>query len=110
MIAAGLLYLGLFAIAASMSRHAAALLGGWSKHALAPRLPAVGWTMVALSLVASLLTPDWPRALVAWFGLAPLTGGVVLLGLTFAPQAARASVVLALGLVVVGLAGLGVSA
>jgi hypothetical protein len=110
MIAAGLLYLGMFAIAASMSRHASALLGGWSKHALTPRLPAAGWVLVALSLAPSLLAPDWPRALIAWFGLAPLTGGVVLLGLTFAPQVARASAALALALVLLGLTGIGVTA
>jgi hypothetical protein len=103
MIVAGLLYLGMFALAAAMSRHAPLLLG--PRHASARgRLPLAGWGLVALSLVAALLTPDWSRALVTWFGLAPLAAGIVVLSLTFAPPLARASVVLAIALALAGLA------
>ncbi|TGX50299.1 DUF3325 domain-containing protein [Sphingomonas gei] len=106
MIAAGLLYLGLFALAAAMPRHAPALLGPWHVRQRIPRLPLVGWTLVLLSLAAALSAPDWPRALVAWFGLAPLAAGIVLLSLTFAPRLARVGAILAAGLAIVGLATL----
>jgi hypothetical protein len=102
MIAAGLLYLGLFALAAAMPRHAPDLLGRWNTPALATRLPVIGWTLVLLSLAASLLTPDWPRALVTWFGLAPLMAGIVLLGLTFRTNLAQSAALAAAGLVVAG--------
>jgi hypothetical protein len=102
MIAAGLLYLGLFALAAAMPRHAPDLLGRWNAPMLAARLSVAGWILVLLSLAASLLTPDWPRALVAWFGLAPLAAGIVLLGLTFRSSLAQGAAVLAVGLVVAG--------
>ncbi len=99
MIAAGLLYLGLFALAAAMPRHASDLLGRWNTAALAARLPLIGWTLVVLSLATSLLTPDWPRALVAWFGLAPLAAGIVLLGLTYRATLARVAALVAAALV-----------
>jgi hypothetical protein len=103
MIVAGLLYLGLFALAAGMSRHGLALLGQWHSPRRVARLPLAGWILIALSLIMGLLTPDWSRALVTWFGLAPLAAGIVLLSLTFAPPLARATAVLAVGLAMVGL-------
>jgi len=103
-IAAGHLYLGLFALAAGMSRHGLALLGPWHTAPRARSLPLAGWVLVALSLLAALATPDWPRALVTWFGLAPLAAGIVLLSLTFAPQPARWSALLAVLLVLAGAA------
>ncbi|AQR76034.1 hypothetical protein BXU08_19100 [Sphingomonas sp. LM7] len=103
MIVAGLFYLGMFALAAGMSRHAPALLGGWHRPTIAARLPRAGWILVVLSLALTLLSADWSRALVAWLGLAPLVAGIVVLSLTFAPVLARTGVVLAAGLAVVGL-------
>jgi hypothetical protein len=103
-IVAGLLYLGLFALAAGMSRHAPALLGPWHRPHRVARLPLAGWILIALSLAVALLTPDWSRTLVTWFGLAPLAAGIVLLSLTFAPRLARVSAALAVGLTLVGLA------
>ena len=103
MIVAGLLYLGLFALAAGMPRHAPALVGRrHAPHRIA-RLPLAGWILVALSLAAALMTSDWSRALVTWFGLMPLAAGIVVLSLTFAPLLARVSAVLAFGLTVLGL-------
>ncbi|MBC9032202.1 DUF3325 domain-containing protein [Sphingomonas sp. JC676] len=102
MIAAGLLYLGLFTLAAAMPRHGPDLLGRWNAPPLAARLPVAGWMLLALSLAASLLTPDWPRALVAWFGLAPLAAGIVLPGLTFRAGLAQGAVLGAAALVVAG--------
>jgi hypothetical protein len=104
MIAAGLLYLGLFALAAGMSRHAPALLGPWHAPQRIARLPLAGWILILTSLAAALLTPDWARALVAWFGLAPLAAGIILLSLTFAPRLARATAGLAVVLAIAGLA------
>ncbi|MDP5279166.1 DUF3325 domain-containing protein [Sphingomonas sp. DG1-23] len=104
MIVAGLLYLGLFALAAGMSRHAPALLGSWHAPHRVARLPRVGWALILTSLAAALITPDWSRALVAWFGLAPLAAGIVLLSLTFAPRLARMGLVPAIALAIVGLA------
>lgn len=103
MITAGLLYLGLFALAAGMARHAPALLGGWSAAPLAGRLPAIGWTLVALSLLATLAAADWPVALVRWVGLLPAMAGIILLGLTYHTSIPRAGVVVAAGLVLLGL-------
>jgi hypothetical protein len=104
MIVAGLLYLGLFALAAGMSRHAPALLGPWHTPRRVVRLPLAGWFLISVSLIVALTTPDWSRALVTWFGLAPLAAGIVLLSITFAPPLARVAAVLAVGLAIVGLA------
>jgi hypothetical protein len=95
MIAAALLYLGLFALAAAMPRHAPALLGRWQHHSAARHAAALGWGVIALSLVMVLTAPGWPIALVTWIGLATLAAGVVLLGLTYAPALPRAAAVLA---------------
>ncbi|MDT8758611.1 DUF3325 domain-containing protein [Sphingomonas psychrotolerans] len=103
MIAAGLLYLGLFSLSAGVPRHAPALLGPWYSAARVARLPLTGWTLVGVSLLAALLTPDWSRALVTWFGLAPLAAGIVLLSLTFAPLVAR---IAAIGAILLTAAGL----
>ena len=110
MIAASLLYLGLFALAAGMPRHAPALLGAWHSAPRVRRFPPIGWILAALSLAAALATPDWPRALVAWFGLAPLAAGIVLLSLTYAPTLARWSALLAILLVLAGLVTVAIGA
>jgi len=102
MIAAGLLYLGLFALAAGMPRHAHTLLGRWHIAPLIQYAPALGWTLILLSLLAALAVPDWPRALVGWFGLMPVMAGTLLLGLTFGVGIARAGAVFAVGLVIAG--------
>ncbi|HEU0095372.1 MAG TPA: DUF3325 family protein [Rhizomicrobium sp.] len=102
MIAAGLLYLGLFALAASMSRHAPALLGGWKSAFPAAFLPATGWIFIALSLLVSLAAADWPIALVRWGGLLPLMAGVILLGLTFRAAVVQAGAIGAIGLILFG--------
>ena len=102
MSAAGLLYLGLFALSAGMPRHAPALLGPWHRPSRIARLPLVGWLLLALSLLAALLTPEWPRSLVTWFGLAPLAAGIVLLSLAFKPLVARIAAIGAILLAAIG--------
>lgn len=84
--AAGLLYLGLFAIAASMGRHRRALSGPWHQPATAPLLAPVGWCLILGSLLAML--PHWQGGvgLVSWIGLLPLLGGALLLGLSYRPR------------------------
>jgi len=105
MIAAGLLYLGLFALAAAMPRHAPDLLGRWNAPPFATRLALIGWPLILLSLAATLLTPDWPRALVTWFGLVPLAAGMVLLGLSYRAVLAQGAALAAAVLVLVGALG-----
>ncbi len=93
MIAAGLLYLGFFALAASMSRHRPALLGRWQGAPFARRhLPLAGWSLVAASLLAVLADFSGGIALVTWAGLLPMTAGIILLGLTYDVRLTRAGV------------------
>ena len=92
----GLLYLGMFSLAAGMSRHAASLLGPQAKH-IALRHPArFGWTLVALSFLIACFARDGGRALVLWFGLIPFVGAIVLLGLSYRPAVPRAMVPVAM--------------
>ena len=79
---AGLLYLGMFALAASMSRHGSLLLDRW------PRLAwfghsAIGWGLLGLALLFACFAGDGGQALVLWFGLIPFTSGLILLALTY---------------------------
>jgi len=102
MIAAGLLYLGLFVLAAGMPRHTDTLLGRRHIAHLIHYAPALGWSLILLSLLGALAVRDWPRALVAWFGLMPVMAGTLLLGLTFGAGIARTGAVFAVGLVIAG--------
>jgi hypothetical protein len=94
----------MFALAAAMSRHAPALLGPANFPRVVARLPLAGWALILLSLALTLCMPDWSRALVTWFGLLPLTAGAVLLGLSFTARFARSGVVVAIGLILLGVA------
>jgi hypothetical protein len=107
MIFAGLLYLGLFALAASMSRHAqlVPVQRRAAKHG--NRLRSAGWLLVVASLMLALWSADWPMRLLAWIGLAPIAGGIVALGLTYGVRWARAAALLALLLVFAGLVSRG---
>ena len=98
MISAGLLYLGLFALAASMSRHAQLVS---ATHG--DRLQGAGWLLVLASLAVALGSADWPMRLLAWIGLAPIAGGIVALGLTYDVRWARIAASLALLLIFAGL-------
>lgn len=102
MIFAGLLYLGLFALAASMNRHAELLPAQWwtAKHGDRVR---IAWFLILMSLVAALWSADWPMRLLAWVGLAPVAGGIVLLGLTYGVGWARITAPFAILLVLVGI-------
>jgi hypothetical protein len=104
MIFAGLLYLGLFALAASMSRHAQLVPGQWRA---ANRLQGAGWLLVLASLAVALWSADWPTRLLAWVGLVPAAGGVVALGLTYGVRWARTAALLALLLALAGLVSRG---
>lgn len=103
MIVAGLLYLGMFALAAGMSRHADPLLGAYGRISAPRRASVLGWTLVALSLLIAILTRDGGQALVLWFGLVPLVSAILLLALTYRPLLARIG---ALGSAILILAGL----
>ncbi|MEP9358002.1 DUF3325 domain-containing protein [Sphingomonas sp. KR3-1] len=88
----GLLYLGMFALAAGMSRHEAPLLAGQARLA-ALRQPAYwGWGLVALSALLAVFARDGGQALVLWFGLVPFVSAILLLGLTYRPAVPRAVV------------------
>lgn len=101
---AGLLYLGLFAIAANMDRHRRAMPGPWQDAAVAPILAPAGWTLLALSLLS--IVPVWNGGvgLVSWCGLLPLIGGVLMLGLTYRAHWLRIALIPALMLVIAGCA------
>jgi hypothetical protein len=103
MIFAGLLYLGLFALAASMSRHAQLVPIQWRAATHDDRLRGAGWLLVLASLVVALWSADWPMRLLAWIGLVPAAGGIVALGLTYDVRWARTAALLALLLVFAGL-------
>lgn len=99
----GLLYLSLFALAARMQRHRPTLLTAWQKHPFVAHLELAGWTLFGLSLLSLWLWRDVGMALVAWVGLLPLLGGVVLLGMTYRPAIPRAGVPIAALMLVAGL-------
>ena len=107
MIFAGLLYLGLFALAASMSRHAQLVPVQWRAAKHGNRLRSAGWLLVVASLMLALWSADWPMRLLAWIGLAPIAGGIVALGLTYGIRWARIAALLALLLVFAGLVSRG---
>ncbi|MCH7861608.1 DUF3325 family protein [Sphingomonas sp. NPDC092331] len=96
MAVAGLLYLGMFALAAGMSRHADPLLGPRAKHAALRHPARHGWTLVALSFLVACLAGDGGRALVLWLGLIPFVSAIILLGLTYRPAVPRAMVPVAM--------------
>ncbi|MDG2535095.1 DUF3325 family protein [Sphingomonas sp. HITSZ_GF] len=91
----GLLYLGMFALAAGMSRHGPPLLGAQGKLAWLRHPARYGWALVALSALLAIFARDGGQALVLWFGLIPFVSAIVLLGLTYRPAVPRACVPLA---------------
>jgi hypothetical protein len=103
MLTIGLLYLSLFALAARMQRHRPVLLEAWQKRRFVAHLELAGWTLFGLSLLSLWLWQDKGMALVAWVGLLPLLGGIVLLGMTYRPVVPRAGVPLAAFLLIAGL-------
>ncbi|WP_311267813.1 DUF3325 family protein [Sphingobium sp. WCS2017Hpa-17] len=103
MLTIGLLYLSLFALAARMQRHRPVLLATWQKRPFVAHLELAGWTLFGLSLLSLWLWQDSGMALVAWVGLLPLLGGVVLLGMTYRPAIPRAGVPVAALLLITGL-------
>ena len=92
--AAGLLYLGLFAIAASMGRHRRALSGPWHQPATAPLLAPVGWCLILRSLLAMLPGGPITRDQLAMLGrdnvAAAGAPGLDALGVSATPMAAVA--------------------
>lgn len=99
----GLVYLALFALAARMQRHRPILLGAWQRRPFVAHLELAGWTLLGLSVLSLWLWQDVGMALVAWIGLLPLLGGVVVLGMTYRPTLPRAAVPVAAALVIAGL-------
>lgn len=99
----GLIYLALFALAARMQRHRPMLLGAWQRRPFVAHLELAGWTLFGLSLLSLWLWQDWGMALVAWVGLLPLLGGVLVLGMTYRPALPRAGVPVAIAVLVAGL-------
>ncbi|NIJ63227.1 hypothetical protein FHR20_000158 [Sphingomonas leidyi] len=96
MAVAGLLYLGMFALAAGMSRHADPLLGARARHAALRHPARYGWALVAFSFLIACLAGDGGRALVLWFGLIPFASAIILLGLSYRPAVPRAMVPVAM--------------
>jgi hypothetical protein len=88
----GLLYLGMFALAAGMSRHGPPLLGAQGKLAWLRHPARYGWALIAVSALLAIFARDGGQALVLWFGAIPLVSAVILLGLTYRPAIARACV------------------
>lgn len=103
MLTIGLLYLALFALAGRMQRHRPVLLDRWHRRPWVAHLEWAGWTLLALSLLSLLLWTDAGMALVAWIGLLPLLGAVVMLGMTYRPAVSRAAVPIATALAIAGL-------
>jgi hypothetical protein len=91
----GLLYLGMFALAAGMSRHRPLLLGAKGKRAWLRHPARYGWALVTLSALLAILARDGGQALVLWFGLVPLVSAIILLGLAYRPAVAHTCVPIA---------------
>lgn len=101
MMMVGLLYLGLFALAAGMARHKPALAGPWQQARLRTWLHPVGWALLALSLLPAMGDWDGGVALVSWCGLLPVAGGALMLGLTYRPGWLRIGLGVALALIAI---------
>lgn len=91
----GLLYLGMFALAAGVSRHRPALLGAQAESGLLRHPARQSWALVTLSALLAIFARDGGQALVLWFGAIPLVSAILLLGLTYRPAVPRACVPLA---------------
>ncbi|NWK97658.1 DUF3325 domain-containing protein [Sphingobium lactosutens] len=102
-VTAGLLYLGLFALAASMDRHRRVISGPWQQPAVTPLLAPAGWCLLALSLFS--IAPLWQGGvgLVSWCGLLPLIGGIIMLGLTYRPAWLQPGLVVACLFILAGI-------
>lgn len=105
MIAAGLTLLGFFGLAAAMPRHAPTLLGAGYLRAQPQSLRIAGWGALLAALVATLSAPDWPVALVTWFGLLPFAAALILLGLTYDARLARGAAAIGALAIAAGLFG-----
>jgi len=103
MIAAGLLYLGLFALAASMNRHAELLPVQWRLAKRGDRVRLAAWLLISASLAVALWSPAWPLRLLTWIGLTPVAGGIVLLAITYGLRWARITALLAIAMVFAGI-------
>ncbi|HUD94083.1 DUF3325 domain-containing protein [Sphingobium sp.] len=102
-LAIGLLYLGLFTLAANMDRHRRTLAGPWHQPSIAPVLAPLGWCLIALSLLSIARVWNGGVALVSWCGLLPLIGSVIMLGLTFRPAWLKLGLAMAMLFVMTGL-------
>ncbi|WP_088182498.1 DUF3325 family protein [Sphingobium sp. Z007] len=103
MLTIGLLYLALFALAGRMQRHRPVLLLRWQRRPWVAHLEWAGWMLLALSLLSLLLWADAGMALIAWIGLLPVLGAVVMLGMTYRPAVPRTVVPVAAALTIAGL-------
>lgn len=100
---AGILYLGLFALAAGMDRHRRVLAGPWHRPSVAPLLAPAGWCLLGASLLSTASYWQGGVGLVSWCGLLPLVGGVIMLGFTYRPTWLRPGLAVAALLIPVGL-------
>ncbi|NYT40613.1 DUF3325 family protein [Sphingomonas sp. R-74633] len=91
----GLLYLGMFALAAGMSRSGPPLLGAQARLAWLKHPARYGWALVIGSALLAIFARDGGQALVLWFGLIPFASAIILLGLTYRPAVPRACVAVA---------------
>ena len=103
MMMAGLLYLGLFALAAAMQRHRKALAGPWHGPTWAPLLAPGGWALLGLSLLPVVARWDNGVALVSWVGLLTVAGALILLGLTYRPHWLSRGLIAAIVILILGL-------
>jgi hypothetical protein len=94
---------GLGLIGLSMDRHARQAAFKVKARWLRP----AGWALVALSLAAVALTPNWSIAIVEWVGLAAAAAALVVLTLYHRP---RMLAPFALGAAGVGALALGITA
>ncbi len=98
----GLLYLGMFALAAGMSRHGDPLLGAQAKLAALRHPARYGWALLVLSFLLACLAHDGGQTLVFWFGFIPLASAILVLGITYRPAIPRICVPIAALLVLAG--------
>jgi len=82
MISLILILLGFWGLALSMQRHAGHV--GLKPPAWRPTpFRVAGWFLLGLSLVPCFVHPDWPIALVGWFGSCSLAAATVTLMITY---------------------------
>ena len=88
LLASLLCYGGFTALCLSMDRHRVELLGRKSSLALRRWMKVAGWSLLGLSLWATVSTSGWEFGLVEWFAVLMLSALLLVLLMPYRPRLA----------------------